>query len=89
MLLQPLAALTHDNLFIQQSASHGSATHYRTRAVLHPFEHMREAKDVMRLAKAGKIDPIPIEERSLDKAMATIEDLKNGKIIGRVVLTPG
>lgn len=49
---------------------------------------LSEAKDVMRLAKAGKIDPIPIEERSLDKAMATIADLKNGKIIGRVVLTP-
>ena len=49
---------------------------------------LSEAKDVMRLAKAGKIDPIPIEERSLDKAMETIADLKNGKIIGRVVLTP-
>ncbi len=47
-----------------------------------------EAKEMMELVKAGKVDPIPYATRPLDQASQTLDDLRNGKIVGRVVLTP-
>ena len=47
-----------------------------------------DAKEIMALARAGKIAPIPIEERPLAAANKALEDLREGKIVGRVVLTP-
>ncbi len=47
-----------------------------------------ETKEMMELVQAGKIKPIPIEERALDQAEATLNGLREGKIVGRVVLTP-
>lgn len=47
-----------------------------------------EAKEVLELAKQGIIDPIPIEQRPLDDANAVLDDLRAGRIVGRVVLTP-
>ena len=49
---------------------------------------LEEAKEVLELAKQGKIDPMPIEERPLDQANASLDDLRAGRIVGRVVLTP-
>ena len=40
------------------------------------------------LAKTGKINPIPIEERPMAKASKSLDDLRDGSTIGRVILIP-
>ena len=47
-----------------------------------------EANEMMALARAGKIPPVPIIERPLSAAQASLDDLRAGKIVGRVVLAP-
>jgi alcohol dehydrogenase len=47
---------------------------------------LEEAQAVMALAQAGKIAPPPIRERPLGEAQAALDDLRHGKIVGRVVL---
>ena len=47
-----------------------------------------EAKEMMELVRAGKVDPIPYQTRPLAEASKTLDDLRAGRIIGRVVLTP-
>ena len=38
-------------------------------------------------ARSGKVAPIPIRERPMRDAQATLDDLRAGKVTGRVVLT--
>ena len=45
-----------------------------------------ELKEVVALAKKGKIRPSPIETRPAEQANAALEDLKAGRVLGRVVL---
>ena len=45
-----------------------------------------EANEMMALARAGKIPAVPIIERPLSAAQASLDDLRAGKIVGRVVL---
>jgi D-arabinose 1-dehydrogenase-like Zn-dependent alcohol dehydrogenase len=47
-----------------------------------------EANEMMALARAGKIPPVPIIERPLSAAQGSLDDLRAGKIVGRVVLAP-
>jgi D-arabinose 1-dehydrogenase-like Zn-dependent alcohol dehydrogenase len=47
---------------------------------------LQELKEVVALAKKGKIKPTPIETRSAEQANSALEDLKAGRIVGRVVL---
>jgi alcohol dehydrogenase len=47
---------------------------------------LAEAKEVVELAKAGKIAPPPIAERPLSEAQASLSDLRAGRVVGRVVL---
>jgi D-arabinose 1-dehydrogenase-like Zn-dependent alcohol dehydrogenase len=47
-----------------------------------------EAREMLDLVKAGKVAPIPVELRPLDQAGRTLDDLREGKIVGRVVVTP-
>ena len=47
-----------------------------------------ETKEMMELVRAGKVDPIPFSKRPLSAANETLDDLREGKITGRVVLTP-
>jgi alcohol dehydrogenase len=47
-----------------------------------------EANEMMALARAGKIPPVPIIERPLSAAQASLDDLRGGKVVGRVVLVP-
>ena len=47
---------------------------------------LAEANEVMALAKAGKIAPLPIRERPLAEAQAALDDLRAGRVVGRVVL---
>jgi D-arabinose 1-dehydrogenase-like Zn-dependent alcohol dehydrogenase len=43
---------------------------------------------MMDLVKTGKIAPIPVEMRALDQAERTLNQLREGTIVGRVVLKP-
>jgi alcohol dehydrogenase len=49
---------------------------------------LAEAEEMMALARAGKVPAVPITERPLDAAQASLDDLRNGRVVGRVVLTP-
>ena len=48
---------------------------------------LAEANELFALARAGKIAPVPIHERPLAQAQAALDDLRAGRVIGRVVLT--
>jgi D-arabinose 1-dehydrogenase-like Zn-dependent alcohol dehydrogenase len=50
--------------------------------------NLQEAKEMMALVQAGKVAPIPIEERAMKDANRTLDDLRAGNIVGRVVLKP-
>ncbi len=50
--------------------------------------NLTEMQELLALAKAGQVAPIPIETRSLERVNETIDDLKAGRIVGRVVLVP-
>ncbi len=41
---------------------------------------------MMEIVKAGKVDPIPVQTRPMSAANATLDDLRAGRIVGRVVL---
>lgn len=47
-----------------------------------------DAKEMMAKVRAGDIDPIPVQTRPLDQANQTLDDLREGRITGRVVLVP-
>ncbi len=49
---------------------------------------LSEAEEMMALVRAGKVDPIPFATRPLAQAGQTLDDLRHGRITGRVVLTP-
>lgn len=49
---------------------------------------MAEAGEMMDLVRAGKISPIPTEKRPLDQTNRSLDDLRNGKVVGRIVITP-
>jgi alcohol dehydrogenase len=46
-----------------------------------------EARELVDLVRAKNIPPPPITERPLDQASKTLDDLRAGSIVGRVVLT--
>ena len=48
---------------------------------------LAEARELIDLVRTRKIPPPPIAERPLDRASTTLDDLRAGKIVGRVVLT--
>jgi D-arabinose 1-dehydrogenase-like Zn-dependent alcohol dehydrogenase len=48
--------------------------------------NLQELKEVVALAKKKKLKPSPIETRPADQANAALEDLKAGKVLGRIVL---
>ena len=47
---------------------------------------LQEANELMTLARAGQVSPLPIEERPLAQAQAALDDLRGGRVAGRVVL---
>jgi len=47
-----------------------------------------EAREMLDLVKAGKVAPIPLETRPLGETSRSLDDLRAGKIVGRVVITP-
>jgi D-arabinose 1-dehydrogenase-like Zn-dependent alcohol dehydrogenase len=47
-----------------------------------------EASEMIALVKAGRIAPIPVEMRPLEATSRSLDDLRAGRIVGRVVITP-
>lgn len=45
----------------------------------------QELREVVALAKSGKLKPIPLEKRPLSEVSRTLDELKAGRVIGRVV----
>jgi D-arabinose 1-dehydrogenase-like Zn-dependent alcohol dehydrogenase len=50
---------------------------------------LAELKAIVELARSGKLKPIPIEKRPLSDVSRTLDELKAGNIIGRVVVETG
>ena len=46
-----------------------------------------EFQELMALAREGKVKPAPIETRPLETAQQSLDDLRAGRVRGRVVLT--
>ena len=46
----------------------------------------QELREVVALAKKRKLRATPVETRSAEEANAALEDLKAGKVVGRIVL---
>lgn len=49
--------------------------------------NLSELKELIQLVKDGKVKPIPVATRPLAEVGRTLDDLRDGKIVGRVVLT--
>ena len=49
---------------------------------------LADARELLALARAGKIPPIPIRERPLADAQIALDEMRAGKVVGRIVLTP-
>lgn len=47
-----------------------------------------EFHELMDLARSGRFGPVAVETRSLEQADATLYDLKEGRVSGRIVLVP-
>ena len=47
---------------------------------------LAEARELVELARAGKIAPIPSRERPLSEAQSALDDLRAGRVVGRTVL---
>lgn len=45
----------------------------------------QELREVVALARAGKLKPIPVEKRPMSEISRTLDELKAGTVIGRVV----
>ena len=45
-----------------------------------------EAKELMALARAGKIKPTPMKEEPMADVQKWIDELRAGKVVGRIVL---
>ncbi len=48
--------------------------------------NLQELKEVVALAKKKKLKPAPVETRPAEQANSALEDLKAGRVLGRVVL---
>jgi len=48
---------------------------------------LAQARELIALAQAGKVAPIPIRERPMRDAQAALDDMRAGRVVGRVVLT--
>ena len=50
--------------------------------------NLAETRELLDLVRSGAIPKIPIRTRPMSEATETLEDLKAGRIVGRVVMTP-
>jgi propanol-preferring alcohol dehydrogenase len=47
---------------------------------------LAQARELIELARSGKIMPIPTQARPLNQAQAALDDLRAGRVVGRTVL---
>ncbi len=47
-----------------------------------------EFRELLELARAGRVKPLPMESRPLGEAQQSLDDLRAGRVRGRIVLTP-
>jgi len=47
---------------------------------------LAEARELMDLARAGKIQPPPIKEEPMSDVQKWIDQLRAGKVVGRIML---
>lgn len=50
--------------------------------------NLNELRELVKLVQAGSLKPVHVTRRKLEEANAALMDLKDGKVIGRVVLVP-
>lgn len=50
--------------------------------------NLTETKELLDLARLGVVSNIPIQRHPLSDATEALEDLKAGRVVGRVVLRP-
>jgi alcohol dehydrogenase, propanol-preferring len=48
---------------------------------------LAEAEELLALVRGGAAVPVPMTERPLSEAQAALDDLRAGRVVGRVVLT--
>jgi len=48
---------------------------------------LAQARELLALARDGKITPIPTRDRPLSEAQAALDDLRAGRVVGRTVLS--
>jgi alcohol dehydrogenase len=48
---------------------------------------LAEAQELMTLARSGKIKPTPMQEEPMGDVQKWIDELRAGKVVGRIVLT--
>lgn len=49
---------------------------------------LAQFRDLVALARAGGLPPLPVQDRPLDGVNAALDDLKAGRIVGRAILRP-
>src|SRR5437763_8408938 len=47
---------------------------------------LAEARELFDIARSGELAPLPISERPLREAQSALDDLRAGRVVGRVVL---
>src|SRR5919108_380393 len=45
-----------------------------------------EGKELMPLARAGKVKPVPLQQKPMGEAQKWIEELRAGRVVGRIML---
>ena len=48
---------------------------------------LAEARELLALAREGKLTPIPTRDRPFNEAQAALDDLRAGRVVGRTVLS--
>ena len=48
---------------------------------------LEEAKELMALARAGKVKPTPMQEKPMGETQKWIDELRAGKVVGRIMLS--
>jgi alcohol dehydrogenase/propanol-preferring alcohol dehydrogenase len=60
---------------------------FRPRSIIGTITGSRQdLRDVVALAQAGKLAPVPVTRMPKDAANAALELLKSGNVVGRIVL---
>jgi D-arabinose 1-dehydrogenase-like Zn-dependent alcohol dehydrogenase len=47
---------------------------------------LAEGKELMTLARAGKVKPVPMQQKPMGETQKWIEELRAGKVVGRIML---